>query len=265
MSRRFSILASLLKPERPARCSRIRRRSRPKTILQDDLDNMARVHRHFEDELDTLRSMLIRMGSLVDEQIETAIQALRESNEELASYVIEREERVNELDLAVEGQCQRIFATAQPVAVDLRLLLAAMRMNGDFERIGDIAVNIAERVEALEDHAALIERVKAFEMISMARQMLTDVINAFIHSDGEQARAVFEKEDQVDALNREIFFNLIDAMKSDPLLIEPSAHLMALLRHIERLADHATNIAEDVVFIAEAKLLRHHGGGQGGL
>ncbi len=215
------------------------------------------MHRHFEDELETLRSLLIRMGSLVDEQIETAIRALEDSNEELAKFVIKREARVNELDLTIDGQCQRIFALTQPVAVDLRLLLAAMRMNGDFERIGDIAVNIAERVEALEGHSALAEQVGAFEMISMARQMLTDVINAFIHNDGTHARLVFQKEDKVDELNRETFYNLINVMKADPIMIEPAAHLMALLRHIERLADHATNIAENVIFISEAKLMRH--------
>ncbi len=220
--------------------------------------SLSRVHRHFEDELDTLRSQLIRMGSLVDEQIETAIRALNESNIELAKFVIAREERVNELDLTIDGQCQRIFALAQPVAVDLRLLLAAMRMNGDFERIGDIAVNIAERVEALEDYPQLIERVGAHEMISTARDMLTSVLNAFIHTDADEARSVFESEDKVDDLNRQIFFNLIDEMKSDPVMIEPAAHLMALLRHIERLADHATNIAENVIFVAEAKLMRHH-------
>jgi len=216
------------------------------------------VHRHFEDELETLRSQLIRMGSLVDEQIETAIRALKESNMELAKFVLQREERVNELDLTIDGQCQRIFALTQPVAVDLRLLLAAMRMNGDFERIGDIAVNIAERVEALEDHTALLEEVGAIEMIATAREMLTTVLNAFIHNDGDQARSIFEKEDIVDELNRQIFYNLIDSMKSDPVMIEPAAHLMALLRHIERLADHATNIAENVIFVAEAKLMRHH-------
>ena len=216
------------------------------------------MHRHFEDELETLRSQLIRMGSLVDEQIETAIRALKESNMELAKFVLQREERVNELDLTIDGQCQRIFALTQPVAVDLRLLLAAMRMNGDFERIGDIAVNIAERVEALEDHTALLEEVGAIEMIATAREMLTTVLNAFIHNDGDQARSIFEKEDIVDELNRQIFYNLIDSMKSDPVMIEPAAHLMALLRHIERLADHATNIAENVIFVAEAKLMRHH-------
>ncbi|HWF45156.1 MAG TPA: phosphate signaling complex protein PhoU [Candidatus Kapabacteria bacterium] len=216
-----------------------------------------RMHRHFEDELETLRSLLIRMGSLVDEQIETAVRALEDSNQELAKFVLEREARVNELDLTIDGQCQRIFALTQPVAVDLRLLLAAMRMNSDFERIGDIAVNIAERVEALEGYASLIEKVGAFEMISMARQMLTDVINAFIHNDSEHAKLVFQKEERVDELNRETFYNLIAVMKGDPVMIEPAAHLMALLRHIERLADHATNIAENVIFVAEAKLMRH--------
>lgn len=216
------------------------------------------MHRHFEDELETLRSQLIRMGSLVEEQIETAIRALTESNLELAKFVIAREARVNELDLTIDGQCQRIFALAQPVAVDLRLLLAATRMNSDLERIGDIAVNIAERVEPLKGAGALIESVRAFEMIATAREMLSDVINAFIHSDSTQAHSVFEKEERVDLLNRETFYKLIAAMKSDPLLIDPAAHLMALLRHIERLADHATNIAEDVIFIAEAKSMRHH-------
>ena len=225
---------------------------------------MARVHRHFEDELETLRSLLIRMGSLVDEQVETAIKALREGNEELSKFVLAREERVNEMDLAIDGQCQRIFALTQPVAVDLRLLLAAMRMNNDFERIGDIAVNIAERVTALDGYSSLIEKVGAFDMIATARQMLTDVINAFIHNDGNQAREVFEKEERVDELNRETFYKLIDAMKSDPVMIEPAAHLMALLRHIERLADHATNIAENVIFVAEAKLMRHQNSTSGG-
>ena len=128
------------------------------------------------------------MGSLVDEQIETAIRALDESNLELAKFVIGREERVNELDLTIEGQCQRLFALTQPVAVDLRLLLAAMRMNNDFERIGDIAVNIAERVDALAEYSALIERSGAEEMISTARNMLTSVLNAFIHTEGDEDR-----------------------------------------------------------------------------
>ena len=130
-------------------------------------------------------------------------------------------------------------------------------MNSDLERIGDIAVNIAERVRSLHDHIALIEQVRAFEMIDTARETLTAVLNAFIHTNSAEARGVFAKEERVDALNRETFYKLIEAMKADPVMIEPAAHLMALLRHIERLADHATNIAENVIFVAEAKLMRH--------
>lgn len=215
------------------------------------------MHRHFEDELETLRNLLIRMGSLVDEQVELAIRAVSEGNMELSKVVIQREQRVNEYDLMVEGQCQRIFALSQPVAVDLRLLMAAMRINSDLERIGDIAVNIAERVEPLAGHEDLLERVGGTQMVSYARQMLTFAFDAFINNDGRQARSVFGHEELVDRLARDTFYKLLDAMKSDPILIEPAAHAMALLRHVERLADHATNIAEDVIFITEAKLMKH--------
>ena len=215
------------------------------------------MHRHFEDELDTLRSLLIRMASLVDEQVETAIQALAEGNTELVRLVETREEKINELDLTVDGQCQRIFALTQPVAVDLRLLLAAMRINSDLERVGDIAVNIAERVEALDGYHELIAKVKADEMIAMARDMLSTVIDSFVHSNSAEARTVFQQEDLVDDLGRETFHALIAEMKADTSIIEPASHLMALLRHVERLADHATNIAENVIFVSEARVIKH--------
>lgn len=224
------------------------------------------MHRHFEDELDTLRTLLIRMGSLVDEQIELAAKALMTSNTELAKLVIDRERRVNEFDLMIEGQCQRIFALSQPVAIDLRLIMAAMRMNSDLERIGDIAVNLAERVEPLLEHIPLLERVNAPLMIDTARKMLSDAFDAFINNDSNLARSVFDKDDIVDDIAHDSFYKLIDEMKRDPVLIEPGAHSMAMLRHVERLADHATNISEDVIFIVEAKMLKHQsqqGGMQG--
>ncbi len=215
------------------------------------------MHRHFEDELETLRNLLIRMGSLVDEQVELAIRAVNEGNLEVAKVVIEREQRVNEYDLMVEGQCQRIFALSQPVAVDLRLLMAAMRINSDLERIGDIAVNIAERTEPLAGYSDMLDSVGGNQMISFARQMLTLAFDAFINNDSQQARSVFGHEELVDRLARDSFYKLLDEMKRDPIVIEPGAHAMALLRHVERLADHATNIAEDVIFITEAKLMKH--------
>jgi phosphate transport system protein len=217
-----------------------------------------RMHRHFEDELEKLRTLLIRMGSLVDEQIELAIKALFEPNLELAKLVQDRERRVNEFDLMVEGQCQRIFALSQPVAVDLRMMMAAMRINADLERIGDIAVNLSERVEPLEDYQDFLERVGAKEMIASARKMLSDAFDAFINNDAQLARSVFGRDDVVDDLTRETFYACIEEMKRDPVLIEPGAHAMALLRHVERLADHATNIAEDVIFIVEAVLMKHN-------
>ena len=222
-----------------------------------------RMHRHFEDELETLRTLLIRMGSLVDEQIDLAIKAILEPNMDRARLVHERERRVNEFDLMVEGQCQRIFALSQPVAVDLRLMMAAMRINADMERIGDIAVNLAERVEPLSGHLDLLDRVGAKQMIAAAKQMLSDSFDAFINNDPIMARSVFGRDDIVDGLARTTFYACIDEMKRDPLLIEPASHTMALLRHVERLADHATNIAEDVIFIVEAKLLKHSANGEG--
>ncbi|MEI8134674.1 MAG: phosphate signaling complex protein PhoU [bacterium] len=219
--------------------------------------NTPRIHRHFEDELEKLRALLIRMGSLVDEQVELASRALMSGDMEATRFVIKRESRVNEYDLMVDGLCQRILALTQPVAVDLRMLIAAMRIDSEFERIGDIAVNLAERVQPLIGSTDLLERVGIKQMLAEAMRMFRDAFDAFINNDAELARSLFERDDTVDAIAHNAFDLLIEEMKRDPIQIEPAAHSMALLRHIERLADHATNIAEDVVFIVEAKMLKH--------
>jgi len=217
-----------------------------------------RLHRHFEDELEKLRALLIRMGSLVDEQVELAAKAVLNSEMESARFVLKREMRVNEYDLMVDGLCQRILALTQPVAIDLRMLIAAMRIDSEFERIGDIAVNFAERVEPLTGHTALLERVGIKDMLTEAMKMFRDAFDAFINNDAELARSLFERDDTVDDYAKNAFEKLIAEMKRDAHQIEPSAHAMALIRHVERLADHATNIAEDVVFIVEAKMMKHH-------
>lgn len=224
-----------------------------------ELNSTVRVRRHFEDELEKLRTLLIRMGSLVDEQVELAAKAVLNSDMESARFVIKREARVNEYDLMVDGLCQRILALSQPVAIDLRMLIAAMRIDSEFERIGDIAVNFADRVSPLSGSLVILERVGIREMLDEAMKMFRDAFDAFINNDAELARSLFVRDDIVDNLAHRAFDLLIGEMKSDPVNIEPSAHAMALLRHIERLADHATNIAEDVVFIVEAKMMKHHG------
>jgi phosphate transport system protein len=216
------------------------------------------MRRHFEEQLDQLRTNLIKMGSLVDEQIDFSIKALDEGNAELARIVIERDAKVDEFDILIDDQCERIFAVTQPVAVDLRLLMSALKMNNELERIGDIAKNIAERVSSLREHSNLVHRTKIFDMADAARQMVKAAIDSFVNNDPVLARQVCVNDDTVDALDREIFQSLVLEMKNTPENIEPAAHIMILSRHIERLADHATNIAEDVIFLTDAKIIKHH-------
>ncbi len=214
--------------------------------------------RHFETELDALKANLVSMGNLVDGQIDRACRALFSGNTGAADAVIAMDGEVDAFDSLIDRQCQKIFVTTQPVAVDLRLLMAALNINSQFERIGDIAVNIAERVSPLMGHGDFMERIRLSEMIRIARIMVRDSIDSFLHNDPEQARRVLEYDDIVDDLNRHTFRRLVLEMQSNSLLIEGGAHMIILSRHIERLADHATNIAEDVIFLVEARQVKHH-------
>ena len=214
--------------------------------------------RHFEMELDQLRTMLIRMGSLVEEQIDLGVKAITESNMDLARLVMDRDKKVDEYDNAIDQQCMRIFALSQPVAIDLRLLMAALKINNELERIGDIAVNLAERVEPLLPHTAFVSQTSLSQMASAARQMVKDAIDSFVNNDPDLAKKVLLADDNVDNLDRETFNLMVEKMKGSSQCIDPAAHMMIVSRHIERLADHATNIAEDVVFLVNAKIIKHH-------
>ncbi len=214
--------------------------------------------RHFEMELDLLRTNIIKMGSLVDEQIDFAIKSLLESDVALAKIVIERDKRVDEFDNLIDAQCERIFALTQPVAIDLRLIMSALKMNNELERIGDIAVNIAERVTPLQKDSALVKRTKIAPMAAQARLMVKQAIDSFVNNDPTQARGILTQDDIVDDLDKEIFQQLVAVMKQNPEKIEQAAHIMILSRHLERLADHATNIAEDVIFLVDAKIIKHN-------
>ncbi len=214
--------------------------------------------RHFELELDQLRTMLIRMGSLVEEQIDLGVKAIVESNLDLARVVIERDKKVDEYDNSIDQQCLRIFALSQPVAIDLRLLMAALKMNNELERIGDIAVNLAERVEPLLPHTAFVRQTSLREMAAAARQMVKDAIDSFVNNDPVLAKKVLLADDNVDNLDRETFSLMVQKMKESSACIDPASHVMIVSRHIERLADHATNIAEDVIFLVNAKIIKHH-------
>jgi phosphate transport system protein len=215
--------------------------------------------RHFERELDSLRHDLAAMGMLVNEQLERACAALFGANRELADAVILGDTQVDEFDTEIDRRCQNILALTQPVAVDLRLLMSALRINGQFERIGDIAVNIAERVAPLAGHTDLLSWTRLGEMTQIARIMVKDSLTAFMNNDPAVADRIMESDDVVDDLNRIIFDEAILAMKQHPSLVEPAAHILILSRQIERLADHATNIAEDVIFLVQARQVKHNG------
>jgi len=216
------------------------------------------MHRHFEDLLEDLRSNLIRMGSLVDEQLDMAFRALHDGDLKETEKVYESEKKVNEFDNLLDKQVDEIMALEQPVAGDLRLVVSAIKMNHELERIGDVAVNIAQRVKPLLDHQGIVRTTKILEMGDVARKMVHDSIDAFIHGDAELARRICKEDDVVDEMNRLKFQFVIDEMEKNPNLIEPGAHLIVALKHIERIADHATNIAEDVVFLVDAKIIKHH-------
>ncbi|MCX6135721.1 MAG: phosphate signaling complex protein PhoU [Ignavibacteriales bacterium] len=214
--------------------------------------------RHYEQELDQLRTMLIRMGSLVEEQIDYAVKAITEADVSLANLVIERDKKVDEFDIAIDQRCMAIFALSQPVAIDLRLLMAALKINNELERIGDIAANLGERVSALMPYSNFVKATPLRQMADAAREMVKHAIDSFVNNDPELAKMVLTSDDVVDCFDREIFSAMIARMKESPENIAPASHLMIVSRHIERLADHATNIAEDVIFLVNAKIIKHH-------
>ncbi len=220
------------------------------------------MHRHFEDLLNDLRTNLIKMGSLVDEQLELAFRALHDSDLKATEKVYENEKKVNEFDNRLDKQVDEIMALEQPVATDLRLVVSAIKMNHELERIGDVAVNIAQRVRPLLNYQELVRKTAVLEMGDVARRMVRDSLDSFIHGDAEMARRICKEDDVVDEMNRVKFQFVIEEMEKNPNLIEPGAHLIVALKHIERIADHATNIAEDVVFLVDAQIIKHHAADQ---
>jgi phosphate transport system protein len=215
------------------------------------------MYHYLEEELDQLRTRIIKMGSLVEEQLELSVKALFEGNLEIAKLVMERDSKVDKYDNKIDKHCQRIFALTQPVAVDLRLIMSALKMNSELERMGDIAVNIAERVEPLAGYIELLRRFKIDEMMNLVLKIVKDSIDSFINNDPELAEDIIKLDDIVDDMDKNIFYAMIEEMKINSEVITACSHSIMLLRHVERLADHATNIAEDVIFLIDAKIIKH--------
>ena len=215
------------------------------------------MERQFEVHLGKLRSRIIKMSSLVEEQLEFALKSIDEENEQLAELVREREDNVNKLDRKIEKTCQKIIALSQPVAMDLRLVISALTINTNLERVGDLAENIARNYLKIKKKPAFITETKYYEMAKIVKQMIKDAIDSFNNNDPKLAKKVIESDDHLDELfveNKDLIINL---MKADPSKIDEALTLLEIARHIERIGDHATNIAEDVYFIVEAQLIKH--------
>ncbi|MHB8905802.1 MAG: phosphate signaling complex protein PhoU [Melioribacteraceae bacterium] len=212
---------------------------------------------NFNQQIENLKINLIKMASLVDEQAEKAFTALETGNVELCRGIKAKELEVNIYDNLIQTQCENILALFQPVAVDLRFIISVMMINNQLERCGDIAVNIAQRVKKTNEYHSLIAETQILEMGKQAREMLKNAIDSFINNNIDLANKVIDSDESVDKFNKQIFKALVLKMQNETQLIEPCAHLIVLTRHIERLADHATNIAENLVFYVNARIIAH--------
>src|SRR5215471_17826680 len=213
---------------------------------------------HFETDLQNLKNRLLNMGALVEERVHGAIQALMERNLEAAEAIAKGDEEVNALQIEIDDRALKLLALQQPMATDLRLITSAMKINADLERIGDQAVNIAENVLKLLPHPPLRAILNITRMAEIAEQMTRDSLDSFVKKDAALARSVLARDDEVDQLKDHVFRVLLTYMMADPGTIERALGLILISRNLERIADHATNIAEDVIFLVEAKDVRHH-------
>jgi phosphate transport system protein len=213
--------------------------------------------RHFEEALNELKKRLLGMGRLVEEMIHNAIRAVLEQKKELQQAVISHEEEVNKSQIEIDDICITMIALQQPAAADLRFITSAMKINSDLERMGDQAVNVAQH--SLESAAAAAE-VKGLisRMSEMVKKMVRDSLDSFVKRDIRLAQDVLESDDGVDSAKDEIYSKLTDCMKLDPATINRSLDLILISRNLERIGDHATNIAEDVIYMVAGKDIRHH-------
>jgi phosphate transport system protein len=215
------------------------------------------MQRHFHEELETLKQTLLAMGGLVEDQIRRVLRALVERDSDLAQEVIARDREVNSYDLEVDEKCVELLALHQPAAGDLRFITTAMKIATDLERIGDQAVNMGQRVLELNREPQLKPYIDLPRMAELAQSMVKESLDAFVARDTELARQVCGEDDAVDALKEQIFRELLTFMMEDPKTIPRAIRLILISRFLERVADHATNIAEMVIYMVESKMVRH--------
>ncbi|MBI3812572.1 MAG: phosphate signaling complex protein PhoU [Nitrospirae bacterium] len=217
------------------------------------------MQRHFDDELKTLKEKILRMGAMVEEQIAHAIKALVERDSALARRVIENDHQVNALDVEVDEDCLRLIALHQPMAGDLRFLTTAMKISTELERMSDLAENISERAIELNEEPQLKPYIDIPRMAEHAQRMVKESLDSFVNRNSELARKVCRDDDFIDELNHQIFRELLSFMIEDPKTTTRAIRISFVSKNLERIADHATNVAELVVYLVEGKIIRHTG------
>lgn len=217
-----------------------------------------RIVPHVQDDLERLKARLLVMAGEAEEQVRSAVRALAERNHDLAERVLRSDGVINALDLEIDERCFKILALRQPVATDLRVVVAGVKINNDLERIGDFAVNIAEAALRCLKHPPVKPLIDIPRMADVAQGMLRDALNAYVALDTPAARAVLGRDDVLDGLKGQVFRELLSFILENPAKTEPALDLILISRHLERIGDHATNIAEEVIFIASGRDVRHH-------
>ena len=218
------------------------------------------MERRLDQDLARVRQSLLRMGGMVEEMVAHATQALLDRSASLSREVIRQDDTIDLLELEIDEACHGILSRMQPTAVDLRFLVAVMKINSDLERIGDSAVNIAQSVERLLELPPLPPSAPYLDLphlSQLVQTMVRDSLDAFVRRDADLARTVCDRDDEVDAGYQEIFRQLLELMMGDPRTVSPALHLLLLARNLERIADHATNIGEDVIYYVEGRDVRH--------
>ena len=219
---------------------------------------MDKIQRHFDDELEGLKERLLQMANLVEKTILLSVQALVDKKRELAQQIIGSDDAINMLEVEIDEVSLKLLALHQPQAGDLRFITSIMKINNDLERMGDLAVNIAERTVELLKYPVLKPLIDIPRMANLAQGMLRDSLSAFVNRDAKLAKSVCERDDEVDNLNNQIFRELLTYMLQDPTAIERAVDLILVGRNLERIADHATNICEDVIYMVNGRTIKHH-------
>jgi phosphate transport system protein len=213
---------------------------------------------HFQEELDQLKTRLLEMGGLAEDRVRSSVQALVERDAQLVERVLVGDGPINQLHIEIDSRGFKLLALHQPMAVDLRAIVSAVKINTDLERVGDLAINIVEAARRYMRHPPVKKLIDIPLMADIAQRMLRDALDAYVGRDVPLAQAVLDEDDRLDALKSQVFRELLTYMLQDTATIEPSLDLILISRHLERIGDHATNIAEDVIFMVSAKDVRHH-------